>query len=217
MRDSFHERLDQLVHQLVDMSHLAAGAMRDATEAMLTTDLTTAERVIEDDRIVDLARTTCESDAHLLLTLQTPVAGDLRLVIAALHSAESLERMGDLAQHVAEAVRRRHPRQVLPTVLRPRFEAMGALAVTLAETAADALRTKDPDLAGYAEEADNELNDLHRSLFAVLDCQDWSHGVGAAVDAVQLSQYYERYGDHAVSIVHRSAFVSTGSMAKEAS
>jgi phosphate transport system protein len=217
MRNSFHEQLDQLGHRLVNMSHLAAGAMRDATNALLTTDRELAERVIEDDRIVDLARSTCESDAHLLLALQSPVASDLRLVISALHSAESLERMGDLAQHIAETVRRRYPQHVLPAVLRPRFEAMGALAVTLAEAATDALLTRDPLLLGYVSEADGELDDLHRSLFAVLDYQDWSHGVGAAVDAVQLSQYYERYGDHAVSIVRRSSFVSTGTMAREAS
>ncbi|MCE7004561.1 phosphate signaling complex protein PhoU [Kibdelosporangium philippinense] len=217
MRNSFNERLDHLVGQLVNMSQLAAIAMRDATDALLTCDLALAERVITDDRMVDLARSTCESDAHLLLALQAPVAGDLRLVITALHSAESLERMGDLAQHVAETVRRRYPRQVLPTVLRPRFEAMGALAVTLAETAADAIRTREPELTGYAAEADGELNDLHRSLFAVLDYQDWAHGVGSAVDAVQLSQYYERFGDHAVSIVRRSGFITTGTMSREAS
>jgi phosphate transport system protein len=217
MRNSFHERLDQLADSLVSMCDLAATAMRDATTALLTGDLSLAERVIADDRIVDLARSTCESDAHVLLALQSPVAGDLRLVIAALHSAESLERMGDLAEHVAEAVRRRYPRQVLPAVLRPRFAAMGGIAVGLAETAAEVLRSRDAVLTETISAADKELDDLHRSLFAVLDYPDWAYGAGAAVDAAQLSQYYERFGDHAVSIARRATFVSTGTMSREAS
>ncbi|ONI82883.1 phosphate transport system regulatory protein PhoU [Actinosynnema sp. ALI-1.44] len=213
MRDSFRNRLDDLVASLVNMSDLAAAAMRDATTALLTNDLSTAERVIADDRIVDLARSACESDAHLLLALQAPVAGDLRLVIAAMHSAESLERMGDLAQHIAETVRRRSPREVLPPVLRPRFAQMADIAVNLAHDAAETLRTRSSGLVGAVSAADEELDDLHRSLFAVLEYQDWSYGVGAAVDAVRLSQCYERFGDHALSIVRRATFVETGVMA----
>nr|WP_042188651.1 phosphate signaling complex protein PhoU [Kibdelosporangium sp. MJ126-NF4]CEL18373.1 Phosphate transport system regulatory protein PhoU [Kibdelosporangium sp. MJ126-NF4]CTQ97856.1 Phosphate transport system regulatory protein PhoU [Kibdelosporangium sp. MJ126-NF4] len=213
MRDTFRSRLDDLVAALVNMSDLAAAAMRDATTALLTADLDLAERVIADDRVVDMARSACESDAHLLLALQAPVAGDLRLVIAALHSAESLERMGDLAQHVAETVRRRHPREVLPPVLRPRFAHMGDIAIGLARDTAHALRTRTIGLSDAVREADEELNDLHRSLFAVLEYQDWSYGVGAAVDAVRLSQCYERFGDHALSIMRRAMFVETGVMA----
>ncbi|TCO54892.1 phosphate signaling complex protein PhoU [Actinocrispum wychmicini] len=217
MRDIYHDRLDHLVDRLVTMCQLAADAMRDATAALMTCDLTAAERVIADDRVVDMARSTCESDAHLLLALQAPVAGDLRLVIMAMHAADSLERMGDLAEHVAETVRRRYPRQVLPATLRPRFAAMGGIAVTLAENAATALRTRDPAILAAADEADGELNDLHRSLFAILEYQDWAYGAGAAVDAAQLSQCYERFGDHAVSIARRATFVATGTMTREAS
>ena len=130
-------------------------------------------------------------------------------MITALHSAESLARMGDLAQRVAEAVRRRYPAPVLPEVLRPRFATMGEIAVDLA--------TPDIALARAATAADGELDDLHRSLFAVLDYPDWAHGVAAAVDASQLSQCYERFGDHAVTITHRAVFVRTGTLTREAS
>jgi phosphate transport system protein len=217
MRETFHQRLDLLVDRLVYMCHLAAIAMRDATTALLTGDLEVAERVIADDRMVDFTRSACESNAHLLLALQSPVAGDLRLVITALHWAEHLERMGDLAQHVAEAVRRRHPQQVLPPVLRPRFAEMGRLAFDLASTTAECLRTRDAALASTIAATDEELDDLHRSLFAVLDYQEWTYGVATAVDASQLSQIYERFGDHAVSIARRTTFVTTGTMSREAS
>jgi phosphate transport system protein len=216
MRETFHKRLDLLIEHLVRMSGLAATAMQDATTALLSGDLKLAEQIIDDDRIVDLGRSTCESDAHVLLALQAPVAADLRLVIAALHSAESLERMGDLAQHVAEAVRRRHPHQVLPPLLRPRFAEMGRIAVGLATTATECLRTRNAALADEVVATDRELDGLHRSLFAVLNYREWAYGVATAVDASQLSQFYERFGDHAVSIARRTTFIATGTMSRKA-
>ena len=54
------------------------------------------------------------------------------------------------------------------------------------------------------------MDDLHRSLFAVVGYQEWNYGVATAVDASLLSRYYERFADHAVSVAHRTTFVATG-------
>lgn len=210
MRETYHARLDELTVHLADMCTTVGEAMRDATAALLHADRATAERVIAEDSIVDRQRSTVEDDAYALLALQAPVASELRAVLAAIHAAESLERMGDLAHHVAKAARRRHPDTTVPEPVRPLFERMGQLAVAQADSAAQVIRLRDTDLARKVEDADDDMDALHRELFGALLAKEWEHGVGAAVDVAQLGRFYERFADHAVSVVRRIAFVVTG-------
>jgi phosphate transport system protein len=168
--------------------------------------------VISDDAKVDDARAQCEEQAYALLALQAPVATDLRTVLAAIHAAESLERMGDLALHVAKAARRRHPDPVLPEAVRPYFAEMGEIAVKLARQTEQVIKTKDVEAAKTLESDDDQVDDIHRHLFTVLMDREWPHGVAAAVDVTLLGRFYERYADHAVSVAKRMIFVVTGKM-----
>jgi phosphate transport system protein len=212
MREAYHVELGQLAEELAHMCSMSATAMELATRALLETDLGLAEQVIGDDAKIDEARTTCEEHAYALLALQAPVATDLRTVLAAIHAAESLERMGDLALHVAKAARRRHPAPVLPDQVAPYFTEMGRVAVELARDAEQVILNKDIDQARSLEEADDEMDDLHRHLFTVIMDKDWPHGVAAAVDVTLLGRFYERFADHAVSVAKRVVFVVTGRM-----
>jgi phosphate transport system protein len=212
MREAYHVELGQLAEELAHMCSMSATAMELATRALLETDLGLAEQVIGDDAKIDEARTTCEEHAYALLALQAPVATDLRTVLAAIHAAESLERMGDLALHVAKAARRRHPAPVLPAQVAPYFSEMGRVAVELARDAEQVILNKDIDQARSLEEADDEMDDLHRHLFTVIMDKDWPHGVAAAVDVTLLGRFYERFADHAVSVAKRVVFVVTGRM-----
>lgn len=125
MREAYHVELERLADKLAEMCGMAAVAMERATTSLLETNLPLAEQVITDDQKIDDARARCEEQAYALLALQAPVATDLRTVLAAIHAAESLERMGDLALHVARAARRRHPEPVLPEEVAPYFAEMG--------------------------------------------------------------------------------------------
>jgi len=212
MREAYHVELGQLAEELAVMCSMAADAMELATRALLETDLGLAEQVIGDDAKIDDARSACEEHAYALLALQAPVATDLRSVLATIHAAESLERMGDLALHVAKAARRRHPNPVLPEQVRPDFARMGQVAVELARDAEQVILSKDIKRARSLEEADDEMDDLHRQLFSVIMDKDWPHGVAAAVDVTLLGRFYERFADHAVSVAKRVVFVVTGRM-----
>jgi phosphate transport system protein len=212
MREAYQVELGQLAEELANMCSMAGTAMELATRALLDTDLPLAEQVIGDDVKIDDARSACEEHAYALLALQAPVATDLRTVLAAIHAAESLERMGDLALHVAKAARRRHPKPVLPEQVRPYFSEMGRVAVELARKAESVILNKDVEAARSLEEADDEMDDLHRHLFSVIMDKDWPHGVAAAVDVTLLGRFYERYADHAVSVAKRVVFVVTGRM-----
>jgi phosphate transport system protein len=212
MREAYHVELDQLAGNLAAMSLQVADAMERATKALLEVDLGLAEQVISDDTKVDDARAECEEQAYALLALQAPVATDLRTVLAAIHAAESLERMGDLALHVAKAARRRHPEPVLPESVRPYFAEMGTVAVKLARQAEQVIKTKDVAAAKTLESDDDQVDDIHRHLFTVIMDREWPYGVASAVDVTLLGRFYERYADHAVSVARRMVFVVTGKM-----
>lgn len=212
MREVFQEQLGKLAEELASMATMAGGAIDNATTALLDTDLTLAERVIDEDQRIDESRSRAEEHAFGLLALQAPVAGDLRTVISTIHAAEDLERMGDLALHVAKAARRRHPHPVLPEDVQPTFADMGRVAVKLAGRVHDVIRTQDVAAARGLEDDDDEMDDLHRNLFTVMMSPEWPHGVATAVDVTLLGRFYERFADHAVAVARRVIFIVTGKM-----
>jgi phosphate transport system protein len=212
MRDVYQEQLDQLAEVLAGMCEQVADAMAKATRSLLEVDLQLAEQVISEDVHVDEIRAVAEERAFALLALQAPVATDLRIVVSAIHGAGDVERMGDLALHVAQAARRRHPQPVLPDEVVPYFAEMGRVGVALAKKAAQVIRSRDVAAAAQLEEDDDAMDDLHRHMFTVLMDRTWSHGVGPAVDITLLARFYERYADHAVAVARRIVYVVTGQM-----
>ena len=212
MRDQYQEQLTTLADALADMCLEVATAMELATRALLETDLQLAEQVIAEDARIDAMRTDAEEKAFGLLVLQSPVATDLRVVVAAIHGAGDIERMGDLALHVAKAARRRHPQPVLPVEVSGYFAEMGSIAAELARKAACVIRSRDVEQAAALEADDDAMDDLHRHIFSVLMAPSWTHGVGPAVDITLLARFYERYADHAVTVARRVVYVVTGRM-----
>jgi phosphate transport system protein len=212
MRDAYQEQLDELAEGLAGMCEQVAEALQKATRALLEQDLQLAEEVISEDVRIDDVRDAAEARAFALLALQAPVATDLRIVVSAIHGAGDIERMGDLALHVAQAARRRHPNPVLPTEIAPYFAEMGKVGVALARKAADVIRTRDLASAAELESDDDAMDDLHRHMFSVLMGPGWTHGVAPAVDVTLLARFYERYADHAVAVARRIVYVVTGRM-----
>jgi phosphate transport system protein len=212
MRDAYQEQLDGLADGLAEMCTEVATAMEKATRALLETDLQLAEQVISEDLKIDNIRDAAEERAFALLALQAPVATDLRIVVAAIHGAGDIERMGDLALHVAQAARRRHPQPVLPAEIAPYFAEMGRVGVALAIKAGEVIRSRDIEAAAALEAEDDAMDDLHKHMFTVLMDRNWTHGVEAAVDVTLLARFYERYADHAVAVARRIVYVVTGSM-----
>lgn len=212
MRQAYQSQLDDLLAELAVMCSSVGQAMRTATDALLTADLRRAEQVIAGDARIDELRNQAEERSFALLALQAPVATDLRVVVSAIHAAGDLERMGDLALHVARATRRRHPACALPERIKPYFAEMGKVACALADKAAEVIRTADVELARELEDDDDAMDDLHRHMFTVLMGPSWDDGVATAVDITLLARFYERYGDHAVAIARRMVYVVTGQM-----
>jgi phosphate transport system protein len=210
MRTAFHDQLESLTDLLSSMCGLAGLAMERATQALLQADLAMSEQVITDhDQLADM-QTRAEEAAFVLLALQAPVAGDLRLVVGSLQNVANAERMGGLALHVAKIARRRHPNYTLPNPVHGYFAEMGRIAVELGNSARDVVLSHDPNQAARISDEDDAMNDLHQQLSSVVLDEEWKHGVTAVVDVTLLGRFYERFADHAVEIGRRIVFEATG-------
>ncbi|MBB2497568.1 phosphate signaling complex PhoU family protein [Amycolatopsis echigonensis] len=212
MREGFHDDLKQLNGRLAAMAEAAAEAMRRATRALLAVDLPLAEQVLSGDADLDDLRATCEDEAYSLLALQAPVAGDLRAVLAVVYCAEKLERMGDLAAHVAGTARRGHPEPTVSADLEPVFAELGEVTSAMADRLADLVRGD--ARGGYAElsRADERVDALHARVMATVTSPDWTHDQRIAVALSLLTRFYERFADQAVSVAKRLEFAATGDL-----
>lgn len=210
MRDAFSEQLESIHTDLTDICEAVRTAVDRATTALLTGDAVLAEQVISADVEIDRAREAVEEHAFSLLSLQAPVAGDLRTVVAALRMVGELERMGDLSVHVAKIARLRVPHVAVPTTVVPTVHRMAAIAEEMVGEVVTIIRERDVARAAELVEREQELDDLRGSLFRTMLSDEWGHGVEAAVDVALLGRYYERIGDHALSVAQRVVFVVTG-------
>ncbi|WP_166346864.1 phosphate signaling complex protein PhoU [Phytoactinopolyspora limicola] len=210
MREAYREQLDAVTGRLIGMTRKANEQMRWASTALLEAELALAEKVVAADPAIN--RDQLEIDEHVieLMATQNPVASDLRFATSALRITADVERMGDLTVHIAKIARMRYPDHAIPAELRSTFAAMGETAVRMVDKAGQVLRTHDLKVAAELARDDNEMDQLHRSLFLVLLDDDWSRGVEAAVDIALLGRYYERFADHTVEIAANVRYLVTG-------
>ena len=210
IRSVFQDELDGVSQTLLDLTAMVCTAISEATTSVLNRDLTIAEKVIEtDDRIDDMQH---ELDGRIITIIarQRPVATDLRALVTALRMSADLERMGDMAHHVAKITRMRHPETAIPTELIALIKNMGETALAIATKMGQVIATRNVDLALEVERDDDEMDQLHRQLISTLIAPQWSHGVESAIDLTLLGRYYERFADHAVSVSRRVHFLVTG-------
>jgi phosphate transport system protein len=210
MREVFDEQLESVFADLAAISKDVQRAVARATRALMTGDVAVAEQVISGDAGIDRARELLEDRAFELLSLQAPVAGDLRVLVAALRMVSELERMGDLSVHVAKIARLRVPEIAVPEQLRPTIARMAQVAEDMVARATDVIISRDVEAAIALGRDDEEMDRLRRAGFTELLSPAWQHGIEAAVDIALLGRYYERIADHAVSVANRVVFVVTG-------
>ncbi|MDQ3679730.1 MAG: phosphate signaling complex protein PhoU [Actinomycetota bacterium] len=212
-RKRYHEELHKLKVDTVRLAAMAAEQIAAGTEALLAGDLSGAEGVIAGDQDIDDLFHAIEEDAYFVLARQSPMASELRTVIAILRVVHEIERCGDLMVNVAKATRRLYPYGLDPKV-RGLLERMGAQAGDQLRLAVVAFDDGDVMQAAAVEDMDDVMDDLTKALFRTI------FAVGApdeaalqrAVQVALIGRYYERIADHAVNISHRVHFVVTGTL-----
>jgi phosphate transport system protein len=216
VREQYRDELEDINNCLVEMANFVGSAMSKATTALLDADVAVADLVIAGDEHVDAVRQGIEERCFTLLARQQPVATDLRLITTAMRIVGDLERMGDLAAHVARLARMRFPDHAVPQEVRPIFLEAGHVAERLVAKAATAIATLDVEAAEALEADDDVMDRLHRQLFRVVLSDSWPHGIEPAIDITLLGRYYERFADHAVSVARRVVYLVTGELAPAA-
>lgn len=210
MRDAFHEELDQISSSLLNMASLVNLAMEDATQALLKPDLGLAEKVIAADDVIDQMQHDLDARTISLMARQQPVASDLRTLVTSLRMSADLERMGDMAHHIAKSARIRFPNCAVPNELTTTITEMGQVANRIIAKLISVMRERDVVRALEIAIDDDEMDKLHRQLISTLLDDNWTYGTEVAIDMTLIGRYYERCADHAVSISRRVYFLVTG-------
>jgi phosphate transport system protein len=195
-------RLSEELHpQIVRTFALVGEAIAGATHALLANDRELAKRVVEQDIIIDdlVDQLVSTVEERLLETAPLDVKGRRDLLIL-LRILPEIERNGDLAEHVARRAARGLGSEMSPRS-RGLIERMGEVASTIWREATDIIIDGKNGSAGFIEDIDDELDDLHVSLTAELTSGSMS--VPVAVEVALIARFYERFGDHCVNLARR--------------
>ena len=210
MRISLQEELDQLEASLQEEGALVLRALRGCLNALKRQDAELADEVIAFDDEVDDTYVAIEEGIQSLLARQTPVAIDLRNVLAVLHNNLHLERMADYCVTIAKLTKLVHDTPPDPT-LTEALEDMGARAEEMIQTALESFANRDVENAEALVEMDELIDGANRrvvhqilSLGADPDLREWG------LRMLLVSRCLERIGDHAVDIGEQTAFLVSG-------
>lgn len=212
MRAIFDQELEHVGDDLLQMSRHVAAAIRDASTALQTCDLQLAEQVIAADAEIDELERVLDERCVTLLARQQPVATDLRIIVSALRMSSSIERMGDLARHIAQVVRMRFPESALPESAAAVFDELAEATIKVSQDVVALLESRDLDLASAVERDDDRLDQLHLQTFRLTAADTWAGTTTQAVDITLLARFFERFGDHAVSVARRMTYLVTGEL-----
>ena len=209
-RKRFHDELASLEEQVLQMGERAQVAVEQAVRALTHRDAALAESVIVGDDRLDATYKDIEERTFNLLATQTPVASDLRLVFAILHTSMHLERVGDQGVNIAKMALATMSLPSSPTIV-SHLEEMGEVVSSLLHTALEAFASRDAELAVQLESMDEPVDRLNRNMYREVatladDLQALEWGIRMNVVSRQL----ERVGDNAVDIGEQVVFLRTG-------
>ena len=210
MRIAYGEQLAAIEDALLSMTRLVQQSVDQATHALLEADMEAADAVVTGDLVIDQVRDTIEDQVYELLALQQPVAGDLRMLLATARMIADLERMGDLAVHVAKVAKMRYPAVAIPDEMLPTMQRASEVAIAMVGELTKIIGERDLSAVAAIEARDEEMDQLRRQEFRIILSDSWSHGVEPAIDLALLGRYYERIADHAVTLARRIVYLVTG-------
>jgi phosphate transport system protein len=209
-REQFHDVLQRTELELLELGELAGAAVRRAVEAVMDHDDAKAEAVIAGDDEIDELYLRIDNGTLSLLALQSPVAADLRLVSAILHSCLHLERIGDQAVNVAKSylVTRAYPGS---DAMRNQIAEMGDLVVQMLRTAMEAFAKRDLELCAKLPAMDDPVDRLNRAThLEALKLADDPRALDWGMHMNLAARALERVGDNAVDIAEQVNFLVTG-------
>ncbi len=211
MRTTFHEELDQLEAAVQEEGDLVLRVLRSALNALARGDIELADEVISFDDEIDRRYLQIEEGVQSLLARQTPVASDLRLVLAVLRVNLHLERMADYCVTVAKLTKLLGGLDVSGEAILNSLEDMGQRAEQMIHVALDAFADRNVDKAKSLQDLDELIDRANRrAVEDVLSLGDSTEEREYGLRMLVISRCVERIGDHAVDIGEQVAYLVTG-------
>jgi len=207
----YDQQLDRLTSSIGAMGDFAIAQFNDAIRALLTHDTALAQRMVEQDRMLDALRRDLSASAALVIAKRQPMASDLEEVLADLRIVEDLERIGDLAKNIGRRTIAMSS-ESLPETLVGRIEAMVELATAQLRTALDAFVERDAQRAVNVNVRDDQVDETHHQIVAEMVAMmgESRSNVADYVHLLFCVKNIERIADHAVNVAKAAHLKSTG-------
>jgi len=215
-RQDFDRDLGKLEAELILMSGLVEQAIFNALNALKSRDVEKSQKVIDEDDNIDQTELEIERTCIELIRREAPMAGDLRRIVASLHIAGELERIGDYAEGIAKisiTMGGQPPLKELIDIPR-----MGDMAVRMLKRSLEAFISRDPDLVRTLsvelEKEDDEVDDLYAKVQADLLelVKTDPENAEPATYLMRVAHNVERVADRAMNIAERALYQATGEL-----
>ncbi|OCA91114.1 phosphate transport system regulatory protein PhoU [Bacillus sp. FJAT-27225] len=211
-RTNFDNNLNQLKEMLMEMVRLSTVAVREATEALVAQDLEKANGIVKGDTKIDELEAKINEKAILLIATESPVATDLRKIIAALKISSEVERIADNAVNIAKAAlhigKEKHIKEIVD------IPKMMILVIEMLECALKSFYENDTVLARECAKKDDKVDEMYGQLVSEL-LSFIPKNPTATNQITQLAytcRYLERIGDHSTNISEQVIYVVTGKL-----
>jgi len=210
IRRHYESDLERVQADTVRLGALVLENAKRLTDAFLENRLDLAREVVAADNEIDALYSELERSVFMLIALQQPVAGDLRLLTAMIRILYELERSGDLVVNCAEGLLHQDG-YVLPPVIRGILARLFQASTEMFGKGIDAFADMDPAAALRLDAEDDVVDDLTRELY---DRIGELNDVDLAIEISRTGRYMERIADHAVNIADHCCFIVTGSFSR---
>lgn len=209
LRRDFHEHLDELYAETLRMGSDLLLTIEKTRRCFLELDLAAAEKIIAGDDLFDDYRNRLEEGGLELLARQAPVAVDLRLIIVIMRIAQKFERMADLCEDIAVAVKN-IPTDRIHDWMRDAIDEMARQAIRLVERAIECFKERNVEMACELDAMDDAVDRLNRGFFKEFD-RGREEEIEVAIRIIMIARFFERIADHAVDIGEHVRFLVEGS------
>jgi len=211
-RADFEMNLTLVQEEIIRLSSMVEKAIHKSVDALKKRDVEASQQVIDEDDLIDIKQQTLEERCIELIALESPIAGDLRILISAMMIASELERMGDYAEGIAKiSVSMGNLPPLKPLIDIPR---MAEKAVIMLRNSTQAFITRDVDLATSVVASDDEVDDLYNQVYRDLLTYmlEVPGSIQRATYLLWVCHDLERVADRAENIAERVIYLVTGQM-----
>lgn len=212
MERHFQRELDKLKRMVLSLGTMAEEAVRLSVKALQTREIKLAKKVIDADGEIDAKEVEIEEECLKILALYQPVAIDLRIISAMIKINNDLERVGDEAVNIAERciVMAKQP----PVDIRVEYSIMVEKTESMLKNSLDAIVNLDTDLAYKVCLADDEIDDINRSIYDKVKeaIRHNPERVGYLINFLLVSRHVERIADHATNIAEEVIYIVEGTI-----